>query len=69
MTWRELIAELKYISENRLDEQAFIYDISYNNNREGAIYPVCKITIPSNKGVPITIDVDSEDWEEYEGAD
>lgn len=67
MTWRELVATIQSeLPEDMMDEQAYIFDCSMNNNSIGHIVPVVDFNSLSFNGNQIRdfwILCNSEDWE------
>ena len=66
MTWRELVAMIQNeLPENMMDEQAYVFDCSMNNNSDGHIVPVVdfnSLSFGDNQTRDLWILCNSEDW-------
>lgn len=67
MTWRELVATIQSeLPEDMMDEQAYIFDYSMNNNPAGHVVPITycgSLNINENQTRDFWIFCNSEDWE------
>lgn len=66
MTWRELAEKImRVIPENEMDEQAYVFDYSMNNNPDGYMIPIKDIEPWDYEEEPpsdFSIVFNSEDW-------
>lgn len=67
MTWRELVATIQNeLPENMMDNQAYVFDCSMNNNPDSKYIPIVSINpwrFDDNPLKDYAIVCNSEDWE------